>query len=100
MSRLIRNLSAIVFVLTVFVGSPLLAVTDCPGWVGGSCQSCVLTSWGYTYQHCPEDCGFNQWLCEEYCGPSGEDFCTTLGNGKTCGECDCGIGGPKVRDDC
>lgn len=66
-----------------------LVLDDCPPELFGGCGQCYMTAHGYVYYGCPEDCGFNESLCDSWCG--GYDECYEQGGNQTCGECTCGM---------
>jgi hypothetical protein len=105
MSSILRNAAAVLFLSAAFVsGSLRAAVDECPPALMGECLDCFTTPWGYVYSGCPEDCNFNESLCDNWCAGDPDvsnDSCHYDPEDGSCGDCDCGVArGPNARSLC
>ena len=100
----IRNLSALVFLLTFLVTAPAGAERrdDCPQPLHGTCGVCEVDGRFYWYNACEETCIENEDICDDFCGNNeigDQDQCVQEGQ-ITCGSCDCDYDihrGPSAR---
>jgi hypothetical protein len=100
MSRTIRNLCAVLFVLSAATSMSALSRYPCPPELQGACDDCFLDELGYVYNGCYESCETNWDICGGYCGYIGwYDDCDEPEPGYTCGNCRCQMGGsPSLSD--
>jgi hypothetical protein len=98
--RGLRNVSALVFFVSVFMSAPVLSVQsqNCPPSLAGSCDGCWITTGGYVYTGCEEDCNENEDICEDWCETESATDTCQFDEGVSCGHCDCGFATPRVRE--
>lgn len=84
MSRVVRNLAAVVFLVVVFWSpTPVAAQDSC------SQQQYHCAGENVAFQNCAHDCGYLAGRCVSYCGTDPFFFDCTDGPSGATGWCDC-----------